>query len=135
MNVLMALLFMLNLTYAAIQLQDVVLAIELDAESDESSFQFPCMQMSGVVFCDNRLLIEDQTCAKSLKIDSEKGKIICNLQNESNVQLATYNTRDELHIDDTAPYGFRFLHFSERVRLNQRQVVPGGLTQYSLQID
>jgi hypothetical protein len=115
-------------------LKEVVLGVDFEAETEEHGFMFPCSVYMGVVFCDNRVMLEDRVCSRSLsftKLSTGQIAINCRLSSGEHFTLArTFPGRAGLPVkDETIATGYYFLEFSPRVI-----VVPASARQTLVRI-
>ncbi len=102
------------------QLRDIALGVNFDMEHGDSAYTFPCSAIMGVVFCDNRVIVEDQNCSSSLKLtklSDARIAISCDLKTGEKFEIA--KTSSELFNDDTQSMGYYFLEFNKRISLRK----------------
>ncbi len=101
-------------------LSNVVLGIDYLAYDKDSSYLFPCIAESDVMFCDEFVRMEDDACTDSLKIKIRDEKTIsCTLSTGEEVVLAQTKPNAEIRSDSTQPAGFYPLDVSSRVSIKQ----------------
>jgi hypothetical protein len=116
---------------SATDLKEVVLGEDFQTEPDNMPYMFPCSTYMDVLFCDNRVMLEDRVCARSLqfvKHANDQVVINCRLSSGETITVArTLLGRSGGPVrDDTIASAYYHLQFNPRVTLipaNSRQTL------------
>lgn len=146
-KIILIILSVISITYSNAQTKSytpnpasvgVVLGFDMSIFG-HNRYVFPCQSYMGVLFCDNRLVIEDESCNRSLRFIENKARsqttIVCNIRTSEQIMIATTRKHSPFMRDETLEaMGYYYLDFSPRVSLVKQKLHPNGLTQSFLVI-
>lgn len=120
---LYSILLCLSIFHAHASLTHIVLVEDYHQEkSQDSTFIFPCSLSAGGIFCDNRVMLADRRCARTLhfeRLATSQISISCQLMAGEKIILArTLLGRAGGPVyDETAASAYYLLEFNTRITL------------------